>query len=422
MIKELNEKIQRLREVLVTCYKAIKRKGGTIPEAGERNMTNLPAAVLSIPQTHGVLTELEVTTNGEYLPAKYDADGFSKVIARFDTSSLPKVKVTTFKVTNDCIDENGYWNAELIDTSAISSFSEVFWNCSNLHSLDVSSWDTSNVTTFERLFQGCSSLQELNTKDWDVGSVTNMLYAFYGCGQLKSLDVSKWDISNVTTAAGMFSNCKQLQLLDVSNWDIRKMSGLDMFSGCSSLQSLDVSNWDLTNITGISNLFSECSKLQSLDVSKWNTHNVTGMSQSFYNCLSLQTLDVSNWDVGNVTTMQRLFQNCSSLQSLDLRNWNVDKVTNMIYAFIGMQSLKTLIGGLSEEKIDMNTIVCLNGLRISIDLSQTILDRASLRAVINGLADLTGQTEQTLTLGATLKAKLTEEDIAIAVAKNWNIA
>jgi hypothetical protein len=49
------------------------------------------------------------------------------------------------------------------------------------------------------------------------------------------------------------------------------------------------------------------------------------------------------------------------------------------------------------------------------------LNRASLRAVINGLADLTGQTAQTLTLGATLMAKLTEEDIAIAVSKNWSI-
>lgn len=82
-MKTLNEQIDRLRDVLVTCYKAIKRKGGTIPEAGERNMTNLPAAVLSIPQTHGVLTNLEVTANGEYLPADHDADGFSKVTAKF---------------------------------------------------------------------------------------------------------------------------------------------------------------------------------------------------------------------------------------------------------------------------------------------------------------------------------------------------
>lgn len=423
-MKTLNERIQDLRNILVTCYNAIERKGGTIPEAGLRNMSNLPDAVASIPQTHGVLTELEVTANGEYLPEE-GADGFSKVTAKFDTSSLPKVKVKSFLVNDDCINEDGYWNAELIDTSTTSSFRELFWNCSNLRSLDVSSWDTSNVTTMERLFQGCSSLQELNTKDWDVSNVTTMVYAFYGCSQLKTLDVSNWDMKNVISAGGMFSNCKQLQSLDVSNWDIRKMSGLDMFNGCSSLQSLDVSNWDLTNITNISNLFNECSKLQSLDVSKWNTHNVTAMSNSFYNCSSLQTLDVSNWDVGNVTNMLRLFQYCSSLQSLDLRNWDVSKVTNMTFSFLGMPSLKTLIGGLTEEQVDITTVTCLNGLNISIDLSNTILDRVSLRALINGLADvnnLPAESRPTLTLGNTLLAKLTDGDKVIATEKGWNLA
>ena len=83
-MRTLNEQIQRLKDALVTCYNAIKRKGGTIPEAGERTLLNMPAAVLSIPQTHGVLTELNVTATGEYLPSDYDADGFSKVTAKLE--------------------------------------------------------------------------------------------------------------------------------------------------------------------------------------------------------------------------------------------------------------------------------------------------------------------------------------------------
>ena len=66
------------------------------------------------------------------------------------------------------------------------------------------------------------------------------------------------------------------------------------------------------------------------------------------------------------------------------------------------------------------------GLKVNISIGGIYyadnLDRASIRAVINGLADLTGQTAQTLTLGATLMAKLTEEDIAIAVNKNWTLS
>ena len=62
------------------------------------------------------------------------------------------------------------------------------------------------------------------------------------------------------------------------------------------------------------------------------------------------------------------------------------------------------------------------GLKITVNtlFSAGTIDRASLRAIINGIAEV--ETTQTLTLGATLRAKLTEEDIAIATAKNWSIA
>jgi hypothetical protein len=105
---------------------------------------------------------------------------------------------------------------------------------------------------------------------------------------------------------------------------------------------------------------------------------------------------VSNWDTSNATIVGAMFRGCSSLQ--------------------------TLIGGRTIEEVISNNISALNGLKINIILSSTILDRASLRALINGLADLTGSTSQKLTLGSTLKAKLTAEDIAIATSKNWTIA
>lgn len=291
----LNEQIQRLRDVLVTCYNAIKRKGGTIPEEGLRNMSNLPAAVLSIPQTHGVLTELEVTANGEYLPTDYNADWFSKVTARFDTSSLPKVKVTTFKVTNDCINEDGRWEGEnLIDTSECTAFTAPFHSCSLLVQLDASRWNTSKVREFNSVFYGCS----------------NLVY----------LDVSSWNASNVTNFNGLFFDCKKLK-----------------------------------------------------------------------------QLDLRNWDVSNGTQFNVSFQSCNVLSSL--------------------------IGG--EDNSD-NNISCLNGLKANLNLSFTQLDTASLRALINGLADVTDQPAEsrpTLTLGTTLRAKLTEEDITIAIAeKGWNIA
>jgi surface protein len=194
-----------------------------------------------------------------------------------------------------------------------------------------------------------------------------------------------------------FAICSSLQSLDVSNWDISKVTHADsLFAYCASLQSLDVSNWDTSELTNIRYMFSYCSQLQSLDVSNWDTSNVTGMNNTFDNCLLLQTLDVSSWNASNITSASNPFYRCIALQSL--------------------------IGNRTIDDVLANNIGALNGLKIGLDLSYTILDRASLRAVINGLSNLTGQTTQTLRLGGALIAKITEEDIAIATNKNWTLS
>ena len=73
-------------------------------------------------------------------------------------------------------------------------------------------------------------------------------------------------------------------------------------------------------------------------------------------------------------------------------------------------SLTTITGELTGWNIALNLSKCVN------------LTRQSIMNLINGLADRTGQTALTLILGATNLAKLTDEDKAIATAKNWTLA
>ena len=72
---------------------------------------------------------------------------------------------------------------------------------------------------------------------------------------------------------------------------------------------------------------------------------------------------------------------------------------------------------------DCNSLIELDSMQnipVALDLSSTTLDTTSLLDVIDNLSTVT--TTQTLTLGATLLAKLTEEQIAVAVNKGWSVA
>lgn len=73
-------------------------------------------------------------------------------------------------------------------------------------------------------------------------------------------------------------------------------------------------------------------------------------------------------------------------------------------------SLTTITGELTGWTIALNLSKCVN------------LTHDSLMNVINGLADRTGQTALTLTLGTTNKNKLSDAEKAIPVAKNWTLA
>lgn len=204
----------------------------------------------------------------------------------------------------------------------------------------------------------------------DTSECTNLERVANDCGNLIGLDVSDWDTSNVITLLYSFTACRKLEYFPCRNWDVGKCTNFfGMFQYDNRLKTIDVSNWDMSSATNIGSMFLR-SGLQLLDLTKWNVHNVT-----------------------KITGM---FGSCDYLQSV--------------------------IGNRTIDDVLANDIRVLNGLKLSLNVIDTILDRASLRAIINGLADLTGSDTQTLTLGETLIAKLTEEDITVATAKNWTIA
>ena len=234
-----------------------------------------------------------------------------------------------------------------LDTRNTTNMSEMFRSCNSLTNLDLSNFDTSNVTNMSYMFNNCNSLTNLDVSNFDTSKVKGMSWMFSSCRGLTNLDVSNFDTSNVTSMRGMFSSCSSLTSLDLRSFDTSNVTDMGfMFGeygdGCSSLVSLDVSSFDTSNVTNMISMFGGCSGLTSLDVSRFDTSKVTNMRSMFSDCSSLTSLDVSNFDTSKVTNMRSMFSSCSSLTSLDLRSFDTSNVTDMSWMFSDCSSLTSL--------------------------------------------------------------------------------
>ncbi len=101
------------------------------------------------------------------------------------------------------------------------------------------------------LFESFRNLTEIENLEYlDTRNVTDMRTMFYGCSNLTTLDLSSFDTSKVTDMSYMFCDCSSLNTLDLSNFDTRNVTDMDgMFILRSKLTTLDLSNVDASIIT-----------------------------------------------------------------------------------------------------------------------------------------------------------------------------
>lgn len=87
----------------------------------------------------------------------------------------------------------------MFDTSQVSDFQYMFWNCINLESVNLSSFDTSNARSFFYMFGGCKKLKEL-----DISNFSSRSAIFTFCPPF----------------SGIFNNCHSLVYLDLGDLNI----------------------------------------------------------------------------------------------------------------------------------------------------------------------------------------------------------
>ena len=132
----------------------------------------------------------------------------------------------------------------------------------------------------------------------------------------------------------------------------------------------------------------------------------------FHSCTSLKEIDSYGFSsiINLATNLYCGFRHCPNLEKIGSKEspFDLTNCKNLMQAFQFTSKLK---------EIHMINI------SVSFDISDsTAFEESNLVEILSGLMDLTGKTSQTLTMGATNLAKLTDADKAIATNKNWVLA
>ena len=148
----------------------------------------------------------------------------------------------------------------------VTSVEQMFYQCTTLKNLDLSSLDIGTSTNMQYMFYSCQALENLDLSNFNTENVTNMNYMFNMCYALKNLDVSSFNTKKVQNMSSMFAYSRELAELDLSNFDTSTTRNMDlMFYQCTGLTSLNISNFDFSKATAIGNILAGCSQLQNLN-------------------------------------------------------------------------------------------------------------------------------------------------------------
>ena len=251
--------------------------------------------------------------------------------------------------------------------------------------------DTENVESIARTFyrSKVAKVPELNTS-----KVKDFSYAF---AYSSISEFPNWNFSNAENISYLLNQCKSLKADIVIN-NLSKLTGDYCLTGIcqqSAVRSVTLNDLNPDNVYMLDNAFFDNSWLESISLNTTTgvPIKVKSMSQTFNYCSRLKTLPLMDVTQCQSFTIIR----CNALESIPA--YDLSNITSI--SLSGLFALKEFHA---------------TGMKVSFDISSsTKFTREALVEILNNLATVT--TTQTLTMGATNLAKLTDEDKAIATNK-----
>ncbi|MBO7099479.1 MAG: InlB B-repeat-containing protein [Bacteroidaceae bacterium] len=349
----------------------------------DKSLPNLePYAVLS--ENNTVLTfyyddQMESRGGVDVYDEQWDghADDITTVV--FDESFAGCTTLTSTRAWFiGCSKLKSIMGMNYLKTDKVMDMGLMFYGCSSLTSLDLSSFKTDNVTDMGQMFYGCSSLKKIYVDSgWTTVNVKYGDYMFGGCTKLiggAGTRYSRYDYNNNHASyahidggpsnPGFFRDRNMPDfdpyiLLSDDNtvltfycddqMEIRQ--GLDVYDQPWSSLSADIitvvfdeSFAYCTTLTSTATWFKDFSKLSNIvGLDNLRTDNVTDMGYMFYGCSCLTSLNLSSFKTDNVKFIPYMFENCENLTTIYVREgWTTSNVGMSVNMF---SNCPKLVGG-----------------------------------------------------------------------------
>ena len=230
---------------------------------------------------------------GEELWTKYKATDktYAKIEGGYFSRAIPRVKyadgtLTFFLASKETLGENEY---ELNSGKKLPEWVKHTFSITKV--VFDTSFANARPTSCYKWFFWCEKLNQVEgIKNLNTKEVTDMADMFYECRDLSSLDVSGFNTGKVTDMSGMFYECISLKLLDVAKFNTANVKSMsNMFYRCNNLDLLNVTNFNTANVTNMQGMFYSCPALTTIYASdKFVTGQVTDGSNMFSNCINLK--------------------------------------------------------------------------------------------------------------------------------------
>lgn len=249
-------------------------EGAAEPEPYAVLTENTATDGTATPAPNRAATEKRYTLTFYYDDKKADRNGMS--VGPFTSESQrgwSGVNRITDVVFDDSFAEyteltsTAYWFFDLISLKSITGIKNL---------------KTDKVTDMSNMFFRCSQLEEIDLSTLNTSNATNMAYMFAYTG-LTNLDVSLFNTSNVTDMSGMFIGSINLTTLDLTSFNTEKVTTMNsMFMNSYNFASIDISSFKTSSLTNADFMFNNCTVLTTIFASEeWNTEKITEGSQMF---------------------------------------------------------------------------------------------------------------------------------------------